>query len=414
MEHQLFRSAHSYKRLREDCGFNMEDWTSFHEKVQNVLLQPSGYVALKKPHAHREAWEEWLQNFIDTGVMDDYWSMQSSRKWNVVENRDVIRSFIRDVVLDLGAEISKARNKIARDANYVKNMKRPESSTPVPSRADDPEPNEMRNIKAEAPLEVPGTAEKWPYSSRGLKSEKLEEDPSVANCWAPNAAYPYSLPVPLAVPTLPSLSCPSVKLLPVREVVDIERYDPDAPIELIPEGYVKQFIIDDNGDNRNNIILLKDPTYNNYRPRKRQAIAQHQSPNLLRRNEIAQITSSALTTATPMPRPPWGNRAQGSRAEIPERLPRLMHYSPSPQDALVPGQGKHNWVAKGDDNTSRGKVGIKNEVWSDDNDDQYDEDYRGDDEDDVRYEGRIGTGTDTDGEHGFGRSKSRGNKGRRG
>ncbi|KAG0640081.1 hypothetical protein HOY80DRAFT_1136272 [Tuber brumale] len=331
MEHQSLPSAHSYRRLRKDCGFNMEDWTSFHERVQNVLLQPSGYVALKKPHVHREAWEGWLQNFIDTGVMDDYWSVESSRKWNVVENRDVIRSFIRDVVLDLGAEISKARNKIAREANYVMNMKRPESSTPVPSRADDPEPNEMRSIKAEAPLEVPGTAEKWPYSSRALKAEKLEEAPSVFNCSAPNAAYPYSLPVPLAVPTLPSLSCPSVKLLPVREVVDIERYDPDAPIELIPEGYVKQFVIDDNGDNRNNIILLKDPTYNSYRPRKRQAIGQHQSRNLLRSNEIAQITNPALTTANPMPRPP-----------------------PSPQDALVPAEGKHNWVAKGDDNTKLG------------------------------------------------------------
>ena len=38
-----------------------------------------------------------------------------------------------------------------------------------------------------------------------------------------------------SLPSLPP-SEPSLKLLPVREVVDIYRYDPDVPIELIPEG----------------------------------------------------------------------------------------------------------------------------------------------------------------------------------
>ncbi|KAG0126841.1 hypothetical protein HOY82DRAFT_569402 [Tuber indicum] len=351
---------------------------------------------------------------MDTGLADVYWSVGSSRKWNVVENGEVIRGFIRDVVITLATEISRARNRLAREVNYVKNIEPPEYPTPASSHVDDPEPNALRNIKAEAPPGAPGTAEKRPHPSSALQAEKLEEVPFVWNCSAPNSAFPSPPPVPLAGPPLPSQNEPLVKFLPVREVVDIERYDPDAPIELIPEGYVKQFVIDDNGDNRNNIILLKDPTYNSYRPKKRQTMGRFETPNLLPNNEISQnwtpqITSPPPTPTAPARYPPWRNRAQGGQAKIPEMLPRLMHCSSSPEMAPVPAEGMHNWVAKGDNTTSRGKVGVKNEVGSDDDDDEYDEDYRGDDEDEARYEGRVGTGTDTEGEHGFGWSMPRGN-----
>ena len=89
MERQHLRPAHSYKVFREDCGFNIKDWTSFHERIQNALLQPKNYVALQKPYQHREAWEEWLQKLLDTGLAEVYWSVKSAKKWNVVDNGEV-------------------------------------------------------------------------------------------------------------------------------------------------------------------------------------------------------------------------------------------------------------------------------------------------------------------------------------
>ena len=58
MERRFLRPTHLYKVFRQDCGFAMEDWTSFHGRVQSALLEPRNYVALQKPHLHREAWEE--------------------------------------------------------------------------------------------------------------------------------------------------------------------------------------------------------------------------------------------------------------------------------------------------------------------------------------------------------------------
>src|SRR5207237_8708031 len=109
---------------------------------------------------------------------------------------------------------------------------------------------------------------------------------------------------------------------------------------------------------------------------------------------------------TPTTPTPWGNRAQGSQAEIPEGSPRLMLYRSAPENTSVLGEAKCKWVANGDDKTSRGQIGIKSEIWSD-SDDEYDEDYRGDDEDETGYGGRGGVGTDTEGEREFGGSISR-------
>jgi len=67
----------------------MEDWTPSHGRVQSALLEPRNYVALQKPHRHREAWEEWLQKLLDTGPAEVYWSVNSSKKWNVVDNGEL-------------------------------------------------------------------------------------------------------------------------------------------------------------------------------------------------------------------------------------------------------------------------------------------------------------------------------------
>ncbi|PWW77340.1 hypothetical protein C7212DRAFT_342273 [Tuber magnatum] len=394
MERRILRPAHSYKIFREDCGFTMEDWTSLHEMVQNALLEPRNYVALQKPYVHRQAWEGWLQTFIDaTGLVDVY----------------CIRAFLRDLVIAVAKEISRARNKIAREISYVKNIEPPEFPALAQSQADDLEPDALYNVKMEGPSGAPGMVGNHPLPGSVMSAANVEDASAVVNSVAPIAAPPS--PFPPGVPPCPSPGEPSVKLRPVREVVDIERYDPDAPIELIPEGYVKQFVIDDDDNGHHNIILLKDPAYNSSSPKKHRAKEQLEIRNSLSnddpQNLPSKITSSSPAPATTTPYPPWGNRAQGWPAETPESLPRLTLYSSSREDTPVPAEGKHGWVAGGDNTSSRGRMGIKHEIESDD-DDEGDEDYRGDDGDETAYARRGGTGTDIEGEREFAFGISRG------
>ncbi|PUU73180.1 hypothetical protein B9Z19DRAFT_1135712 [Tuber borchii] len=210
----------------------MEDWTSFDERVQNALLQLRNYVALQKPYQHREAPEEWLQKLLDTGLAEVY----------------CIRAFIRDVVITLPSEISRARNRIAREIGYVKNIERAECPPSTRSHTDDPEASTLRKIKAEAPFGTLETAGERPHPSSVIMARMFEE------------------------------------LLPVREVVDIERYDLEAPIELIPAGYVKQYVNHDNNDGHTNIVLLEDPSYNGNRPKKRLAKERPDTPSKLPRD----------------------------------------------------------------------------------------------------------------------------------
>lgn len=234
-------------------------------------------------------------------------------------------------------------------------------------------------------------------------ARKFEEVPSVSNNFTPMPASPSSLPL-TSLPSPPP-SEPSLRLLPVREVVDIERYDPEAPIELIPEGYVKQYVIDDNDNGHTNIVLLEDPSYNGYRPKKRLAKERPDTPNKFPRDNVPQtrpwqkITSSPVPTGL-IPHPPRRSRAQGGQVLIPERIPRLAPYSQSQEATPVPTDRKHNWAAESGHNAGWRKDGTKNGIELD-GDDEHDEDYRGDDEDETEYAGSGGTETDTEGERKF-------------
>ncbi|RPB00707.1 hypothetical protein L873DRAFT_1788867 [Choiromyces venosus 120613-1] len=406
MDRRYLRPAHSYKIFRDDCGFTIEDWTSFHERVQTVLLQPRNYVALQKPHMHREAWEGWLQRFMDTGLADVYWSIKSGKKWNIVENGEVIRAFVRDVVIALGTEICRARNKIAREANYFKNIEPPEYPAPARIHPDDPKPSSRYRVIPQARSKAPGTTGKRPHPSSVPKVKKTAEISSVVK-YVPRtpASSSASLPPPPALPT-PSPSEPPVKLLPVREVVDIEKYDPDSPIELIPEGYVKQFVIDDNDEGHHKVILLEDPSYNGNRPNKRRAKERFEIPNRLPSNDVSTKWPSHMTSSSPMlptPKPYLPCGSHDNTAEIPARLPRLVFYNSTSRDQTpVPLEGEGAWGVKREEGAVSVNIGIKTEIpWEDGDDEEENDHYRRDDEEEAGYTGRGGTETDTDGECGF-------------
>ena len=296
-------------------------------------------------------------------------------------------------MIALASEISRARNRIAREMNYVKNIDPPEFPASARSPTDDSEASTLPCIKVEAPWLAPGTAEKRPLPGSVIIAPKLEEVSSVSNNVAPLTSLP-SLPP----------SEPSLKLLPVREVVDIDRYDPDAPIELIPEGYVKQYVIDDNDDGHLNILLLEDPSYSRYPPKKRLATGRLDSPNQLLRDNAPQPEPEQKNSASPSPSTSTPHLLHGSSSQvdqvlIPENLPGFMSYSLSQEATPAPAERKHSKAAESDDNTG-GRGEIENGIQSDD-DKEHDEDYRGDDEDETGYAGRGGTGTDTEGEREF-------------
>ncbi|PUU80975.1 hypothetical protein B9Z19DRAFT_1078262 [Tuber borchii] len=280
-----------------------------------------------------------------------------------------IRAFIRDVVITLATDISRTRNRIAREISYVKNIKQAECPPSTRSHEDDPEASTLRKIKAEAPFGTLGTAGKRPHPSSVIMAQKFGGEPPL-------------------------------RLLPVREVVDIEKYDPEAPIELIPEGYVKQYVIDDNDNGRTSIVLLEDPSYNGYRPKKRLAKERPDTPNKLPRDNVPQTRPWQKIASSPTPTNPISHSrrrggAQGGQVLIPEQVPRLMPYSQSQEATPVPTDRKHNWAAESGHNAGWRKDGTKNGIESD-GDDEHDKDYRGDDEDETEYAGSGGTETDTE------------------
>ena len=88
-------------------------------------------------------------------------------------------------MIALASGIPRARNRIAREMNYVKNIDPPECPASTRSPTDDSEASTLPCIKVEAPWIAPGTAEKWPVPGSVIIARKLEEVSSVSNNVAP-------------------------------------------------------------------------------------------------------------------------------------------------------------------------------------------------------------------------------------
>lgn len=78
--------------LREKGGFTAPDFTIFRGVLTDFLKQPKNHLGLEGPGRHvsqrQQAWEEWLDEFIDEKIGRMFWGQGTTRKWSYPAERD--------------------------------------------------------------------------------------------------------------------------------------------------------------------------------------------------------------------------------------------------------------------------------------------------------------------------------------
>lgn len=79
----------SLKACRNESGFSHAEWSSFLRTVRKRVTDPDNYIGLEGIKVHKEAWEVWIDNFLDAEMGKQYWGILKGKKWVFSRDREV-------------------------------------------------------------------------------------------------------------------------------------------------------------------------------------------------------------------------------------------------------------------------------------------------------------------------------------
>lgn len=78
----MVSKSRNFRELRVEAGFPQDEWALLLAEVKADLRDPENSIGLGGPSRYGQAWEEWVDDYIDSGVGEKYWGEGKGRMWD--------------------------------------------------------------------------------------------------------------------------------------------------------------------------------------------------------------------------------------------------------------------------------------------------------------------------------------------
>lgn len=79
----------SLQKFKRKAGFPDGEWDRFLKIVREHVSDPANTIGLEGVRVHKQAWEVWLDDFLDDQIGKQFWGVLKGRKWIFTRDRDV-------------------------------------------------------------------------------------------------------------------------------------------------------------------------------------------------------------------------------------------------------------------------------------------------------------------------------------